>query len=119
ERTIRMHGGGLLEERFEIVLLVDLLLEFLLTVAGEPANDLVDFLLRAAFALGLLNVQRVDLCKRHRENVVLGHCCYSCVRGFDQQQTSTDSRPDKRLPSRKVYSAECGRRPAVDVGWVK
>jgi hypothetical protein len=43
----------LIEGRFEIVILFDLLLQSRLVVSREPANDLVDFILRAILALRL------------------------------------------------------------------
>ena len=44
-----------------------------LVVAGEPADDLIDFGFRPALALGLLHVQRVQPGELHRENGVASH----------------------------------------------
>ena len=50
QRTVRMHGGGLVKKGLEIVFLFDLLLQSGLVIAREPTNDLVDFFLRTVLA---------------------------------------------------------------------
>src|SRR5690606_3266228 len=60
QRAVRMERGCLVEEGAEVGLLVELLLEAVCVVAGEPGDDLVDLRLRALLALGLLHVHRVD-----------------------------------------------------------
>jgi hypothetical protein len=59
-------GRGLREERLEVDPPIELSLQAGPVVAGQPADDLVDLLVRALLALGPLDVHRV-----HRRE---GHC---------------------------------------------
>ncbi len=60
------------EEGLEIYFGVNLLLELLLRVAGEPANDGVDFGFGAAFFLSFLDVKWVDASEGHLEDAGVG-----------------------------------------------
>jgi hypothetical protein len=78
-----MNAWGLNKKGFKVVFLFDLLMQSRLVIAGQPANDLVNFFFRAILAFRFLNIQRVDPCKSCRENVMLGHRYSSCVSGSD------------------------------------
>jgi hypothetical protein len=52
-------------------------------IARQPANDLINFFFSAIFAFRFLNIQRINLCKFHRENVILRHRHFS----FGRPQT--------------------------------
>ena len=75
-----VHGRRLGEEGFEVVVLLDLLLQAGVVVAGEPVDDLVDFFAGAGFSLGLLDVARVDPGEGHVEDATWGHgaSCGGC-----------------------------------------
>src|SRR5690349_21113132 len=51
----------------------DLFLQPFLVIARKPADDVVDLVFRAALALRLLHIERIDFCKFHAENSMLGH----------------------------------------------
>lgn len=68
-----MGAGGLGEEGFEAVLAFDLVAQAGLVVAGQSADDLVDFGLDAVLTLGFLDVQGVELGEGHGEDATVGH----------------------------------------------
>lgn len=69
-RGVGMEGGGFGEEGLEVGLPFDLPLQAGGAVAGQPADDLVDFRPRAVFAFRLLDVERIDLGERHCEDAM-------------------------------------------------
>jgi hypothetical protein len=68
-----MEGGRLGEESFQVDALRDLLVQARRGIARQPADDLVDFGLRAVLALRLLDIHRIHLGEGGRENAVPGH----------------------------------------------
>jgi hypothetical protein len=73
QRAVRMDPGRLGEEGLEVALPFDLPPQPRPVVTRQPADDLIDFFLRAVLAFRLLDVQRVHLREFHRENAVVRH----------------------------------------------
>ena len=71
--SLGIHGGGVGEEGLEVDLVLDLLLEAGGVIAGQPTDDLVDLGLGALLALGLLDVERVDLREGDGEHALVVH----------------------------------------------
>src|SRR5690606_40207353 len=73
ERSVCMDSRRLGEKSLEVAVLPDLLLQAGLAVAGQPADDLVNLFPGAILSFRFLNIQRVDLGERCRENSMPGH----------------------------------------------
>ena len=52
---------------------LDLLLQRLLIIAGQPANDGIDFIFAAIFSGCFLHIQRINTGKRHRKYFCVVH----------------------------------------------
>lgn len=61
------------EESLEIYLLVDLMLQHLLIVAGEPVDDVMQFLPGTSLLLDLGEVVRIDAGEGHSKNSGVVH----------------------------------------------
>jgi len=79
QRRVGVQGRRLMEEGLEVALPLDLLLQALLVVARQPADDLVDLFLRAVLALRLLDVQRVDLGEGAWRRSGVRACPFACL----------------------------------------
>src|SRR5262245_2903988 len=61
------------KEGLKVALKFDLVLQFRLIVARQPADNLINFFFRAVLAFGLLNIHRVNARKFYSVYSVLRH----------------------------------------------
>lgn len=79
EGSVGVEFGGFGEEVFEVGFFIEVGLELSLGVAGEPADDFIDFSLGAVFFLGFGDVVGVDAGKAHGVDFVFFHGWYCGV----------------------------------------
>jgi hypothetical protein len=70
---VRVDPWGAREESFEIYLFVDLILQRLFIVAGEPVDDVMQFLPGTSLLLDLGELMRVDAGEGHSKNSGVVH----------------------------------------------
>src|SRR5262245_11803835 len=74
-----MIGGCLSIKGLKINFLFDLPLQYRLVIAGQPADDLVDFFFCTSLAFRFENVHRIHSRKFHRENSLIILCHSSAL----------------------------------------
>src|SRR5207342_2642081 len=73
KRRIWMKQWRVGKEGLKVAFTFDLMLQFRLAVARQPADNLINFFFRAVLAFGLLNIHRVNARKFHSVDAVLRH----------------------------------------------
>lgn len=102
----RIRVRRLLEEGLPIGLLVELDIELILTVSGQPANDFIDFGFGASLPLRLGDIMGVDNGEAHFVDPVVGHGRLPGQRGTIWGHGATEGTAQRDTGRIALYSSK-------------